>query len=152
MKSEKSPNGNWNYGSGRCEKWRVKSEKSPNGIWNYGSGRCEEWRARNRNRVSAIFHYSLFTLHFSLKKCNSHSSFFILHSSFITSPPLHEHNKPPPPINSSRCLPHSGLSLFLPEERAEELLWHWFRSLFRPLFRLCRLRPPRCLQEERRVG
>ena len=41
---------------------------------------------RFTNCVSAIFHSSLFTLHFSLKKeeekGNSHSSFFILHSSF----------------------------------------------------------------------
>ena len=47
---------------------------------------------RNRNRVSAIFHYSLFTLHFSLKKNVTpilHSSFYILH--------LEKHNNPPIP-------------------------------------------------------
>ena len=34
---------------------------------------------RNPNCVSAIFHSSLFT---KKEKCNSHSSFYILHSSF----------------------------------------------------------------------
>ena len=33
--------------------------------------------ARSHNCVSAIFHFSLFIFHFSLKKCNFHSSFNI---------------------------------------------------------------------------
>ena len=50
-------------------------------IWH----KSTKMKQNNSHNVSAIFHFSLFTLHFSLKETVTpilHSSFFILHSSF----------------------------------------------------------------------